>query len=63
MDTWACLSARLALRFDLELVRGVPGRQGTDSSPRAHLERGSEPTGGANIFFPRRFSEFCTLLF
>jgi hypothetical protein len=29
---------------------GVPGLQGTDSSLRAHLGRGSEPTGGANIF-------------
>jgi hypothetical protein len=31
MDTWARVRARLALRLDLELVRGVPGLQGTDS--------------------------------
>jgi hypothetical protein len=63
MDTWASVSARLALRPDLELVRRVPGLQGTDSGPRAHLRRSSEPVGGANILFPRRFSEFCTLVF
>jgi hypothetical protein len=31
------------------LYVGVPGPQGTDSGPWAHLERGCEPTGGANI--------------
>jgi hypothetical protein len=30
----------------------VPSLQGTDSDPRAHLGRGSEPTSGANIFLP-----------
>jgi hypothetical protein len=34
------------------LYAGVPGLQGTDSGPRAHLGRGSEPTGGGNISFP-----------
>jgi hypothetical protein len=56
-------SARLALRLDLELVRGVPGLHGTDSGPHAHLRRGSKPVGGAKIFFSRCFSKFCTLVF
>jgi hypothetical protein len=30
MDMWARVSARFALRLDLELVRGVSGLQGTD---------------------------------
>jgi hypothetical protein len=34
--------------IDLELVCGVPGLQGTDSGPLAHLGRGYEPAGGAN---------------
>jgi hypothetical protein len=34
------------------LYAGVPGLQGIDSGLRAHLGRGSEPTGGANISFP-----------
>jgi hypothetical protein len=34
------------------LYAGVTGLQGTDSGPRAHHGRGSEPTGGANISFP-----------
>jgi hypothetical protein len=40
--------------WDLTYVScvGVLGLQGTDSGSRAHLERGSEPTGGANIFSP-----------
>jgi hypothetical protein len=32
---------------------GVPGLQGADRDPRAHLERGCEPTGGANFLAPR----------
>jgi hypothetical protein len=63
MDTWARASTRLVLRFDLELICGVPGLQGIDSGPRAHLGRGYEHVGGANIFFPCCFSEFCTLIF
>jgi hypothetical protein len=46
------------LHLDLELVRGVPSLQGTGSGPRAHLKRGSEPVGGANIFFPCFFMNF-----
>jgi hypothetical protein len=44
-----------ALPFVLiwNLYAGVPGPQGTDSGPRAHLERGCEPTGGANSLTPR----------
>jgi hypothetical protein len=34
------------------LYAGVPGLQGTDSGPWAHLRRGREPAGGAKIFFP-----------
>jgi hypothetical protein len=36
---------------------GVPGPQGIDSGPRAHLGRGCEPAGGANILSPRSLSE------
>jgi hypothetical protein len=32
---------------------GVPDLQGTDNGPWAHLGGASEPTGVANIFFPR----------
>jgi hypothetical protein len=35
------------------LYAGVPGLQGTDSGPRAHLGRGCEPAGGANFLAPR----------
>jgi hypothetical protein len=35
------------------LYAGVPGLQGTDSGPRGHLRRGSEPAGGANFLAPR----------
>jgi hypothetical protein len=31
MDTWACESTRVTLRLELELVRGVPGLQGTNT--------------------------------
>jgi hypothetical protein len=41
----------------LSLYAGVPGPQGTDSGPRAHLRRGCEPAGGANILSPRGLSE------
>jgi hypothetical protein len=34
------------------LYTGVPGLQGTDSGPRAHLGRGCEPAGGANFSAP-----------
>jgi hypothetical protein len=33
------------------LYAGLPGPQGTDSSPRVLLGRGGEPAGGAKIFF------------
>jgi hypothetical protein len=39
------------------LYTGVPGSQGTDSGPWAHLGRGCEPAGGANILSPRSLSE------
>jgi hypothetical protein len=32
---------------------GVPGLQGADRGPRAHLKRGGKPTGGANFLAPR----------
>jgi hypothetical protein len=35
------------------LYAGVPGLQGTDSGPWAHLGRGCEPAGGANFSAPR----------
>jgi hypothetical protein len=34
-------------------MRGVPGLQGADRCPRAHLGRGCEPAGGANFSAPR----------
>jgi hypothetical protein len=43
----------LFLVLDLSVYVGVPGLQGTDSGPRAHLGRGCEPAGGANTSFPR----------
>jgi hypothetical protein len=41
----------------LSLYVGVPGPQGTDGGLRAHVGRGCEPTGGANILSPRSLSE------
>jgi hypothetical protein len=35
------------------LYTGVPGLEGADSGPRAHLGRGCEPAGGANFSAPR----------
>jgi hypothetical protein len=35
------------------LYAGVPGLQGTDSGPQAHLGRGCEPAGGAKFSVPR----------
>jgi hypothetical protein len=52
--TWQRVDARPAPYLDLKLVCGVPGLQGTDRGPRAHLGRGSEPTGGANSSVPHR---------
>jgi hypothetical protein len=37
------------------LYAGVPGLQGTDNGPRAHLGRGSEPVVGPTFLFPRCF--------
>jgi hypothetical protein len=62
-DIWTRVSARLALCLDLELIRGGTQSVGYRQWPWAHLERGSEPAGGANIFFPCCFFEFCTLVF
>jgi hypothetical protein len=39
MGTWACVNARLTLRPDLELVRGAPGLQGTDTL--LYIQRGT----------------------
>jgi hypothetical protein len=39
---------------------GILDLQDTDNDPRAHLRRGSEPVGGANIFFPHGFLK-CSL--
>jgi hypothetical protein len=39
--------------LDSSLYAGVPGPQGTDSGPQAHLRRSNEIAGGANISFPR----------
>jgi hypothetical protein len=41
----------------LSLYAGVLGPQGTDSGLWAHLGRGCEPAGGANILSPRSLSE------
>jgi hypothetical protein len=41
--------------FAWSMYTRVPDLQGTDSGPQAHLGRGSEPAGGANIFFPAWF--------
>jgi hypothetical protein len=49
---WQRVGTCLAHCHGLKPVRGVPGLQGTDSGPRAHLRRGYEPTGGANVSFP-----------
>jgi hypothetical protein len=51
--TWQRVDARLAPCLDLELVCGVPGLQGTDRGPRAHLGTGCEPASGANFSAPR----------
>jgi hypothetical protein len=45
------------------LYTGVPGLQGTDSGPWAHLERGSEPVVGPTSLFPRCFLELSILVF
>jgi hypothetical protein len=45
------------------LYAGVPGLQGTDSGPWAHLGRGSEPVVGPTSLFPRCFLELCILIF
>jgi hypothetical protein len=44
------------------LYAGVPGLQGTDSGPRAHLKRGSEPVVGPTSLFPRCFLELYILV-
>jgi hypothetical protein len=50
-----CGSPGTALPFVLiwSLYAGVSDPQGTDSGPRAHPERGCEPTGRANSSTPR----------
>jgi hypothetical protein len=52
---WTCGSAwshTLLLGLSWSLHVGVPGLQGVDNGPWAHLKRGGKPTGGANISFP-----------
>jgi hypothetical protein len=57
-DTWRRQSPPVlgvgfgVMGLDLSLCVGVPDLQGVDSGHQAHLKRGSERTGGANIFFP-----------
>jgi hypothetical protein len=55
--TWQCVDARHAPCLDLELVYGVPGLQGANRGPRAHLERGCEPTGGPIFGVPLSYLE------
>jgi hypothetical protein len=40
------------LILDSSLYARVSGLQSTDSDPQAHLGRGNETAGGANISFP-----------
>jgi hypothetical protein len=47
------VDAHTAPCLDLDLVCRVPGLQGADRGPRAHLRRGCEPVGGANFLTPR----------
>jgi hypothetical protein len=42
----------LLLVLTLSLYAGVPGLQGADRGPRAHLEKGCEPAGEANFLAP-----------
>jgi hypothetical protein len=51
-DMWRHVVARPALCLDLKFVCRVPGLEGTDIGPQAHLGGGKKPIGGANIFFP-----------
>jgi hypothetical protein len=51
-DKWRRVVARPALCLVSKLYMGIPDLQGTDSGPRTYLGGGSEPIGGANIFFP-----------
>jgi hypothetical protein len=46
-----------AIVLTRSLCVGVPGPQGTDIGPRAHLRIGCELVGGANILSPRSLSE------
>jgi hypothetical protein len=52
-----------ALPFVLtwSLYAEVPGLQGTDSGPRAHLRRGCKPAGGVNSSVPRLVTLNCLL--
>jgi hypothetical protein len=49
---WQHVHARPAPCLDLEVIYGVPGLQGVDIGPRAHLRRGYKPAGGANFSVP-----------
>jgi hypothetical protein len=51
-DTWRRVDARPPLVLTWSLYEGIPGLQGTDSGPWAHLRGSYEPTGRANIFLP-----------
>jgi hypothetical protein len=46
VDKWEYVSARLALHLDLELVRGVPGLQGTDGGPEPNSGEAVNPWVG-----------------
>jgi hypothetical protein len=52
-DTWRSRSWPSVLTWSL--YAGVPDLQGTDSGPRAHLGRVSEPVVGPTSLFPRCF--------
>jgi hypothetical protein len=43
----------LLLVLTKSLYAGVPGFQGADRGPRAHLRRCCEPVGGTNFLAPR----------
>jgi hypothetical protein len=53
MGTRGSPGAALPFVLIWSLYAGVSDPQGTDSGPRAHPERGCEPTGRANSSTPR----------
>jgi hypothetical protein len=49
------VSTRLALRLDLELVRGVPGLQGTEGGPEPTSSEAANPQVRPTSFFRTDF--------